>query len=239
MKALLDQYPNADFCYLGDNARAPYGDKPADTILEYAKQATTFLVNKGAGDIVIACNVATTVALNELSQLYPEVNFYGVIDPTVDSVATDDPVRVGVLGTRATVSSGIYEQKLKIVLPKVQVFSVACPLFVPWIEEGFAETPQTDMVVARYLADLKDFQPDLVILGCTHYPFLEESIRGFLGERVKLISSSTEFVKTLPPHLFAGDSGHQEYYFTDPTSHTVDLAQRWLGEGIELQTAKL
>jgi len=239
VKEILNRHSSADFLYLGDTARAPYGDKSITTICQYAQQDVDFLFHAGIKHIAVACNSVSAVAMTDLRLQFPDIAFYDVIRPAIIKIVEANPQRIAVIGTRATISSGVYEIEIIQHLPRVEITSLACPLFVPWVEEGFADSPETDMVVAHYLSNLKDFQPDLVVLACTHYPFLESAIARYLGPNVQLVNSAKALADSLPAELFFMNTANQKFAFTDLSPHTIEIAHAWLGEGIELQPAKL
>jgi glutamate racemase len=190
VRAILDQLPGYDLIYLGDTARAPYGSKSSKTIIDYAFQNTEFLLNRGAKIIVIACNTASSIAYERISESF-NLPLFEVITPTIDLLFNkNDRRRIGVIGTRATVKSGIYQRKIKEINPEAKVYSKACPLLVPLVEEGWLEEHETPMIVKKYLYPLKVRKIDTLILGCTHYPLLTNTIREEIGEGVEIVDSS-------------------------------------------------
>lgn len=235
VKELLQRYPDADFVYLGDTARAPYGDRSPDTIRDFSREDVEFLINHGISDIVIACNSASANALPYLRSTYPDVNFYGVIEPTIQVVKESNPNCVVVFGTRATVNSMVYQQGLREVLPNAKVVAAPCPLLVPWVEEGFMEYGETQLVVQHYVNQITEHRPDSVILGCTHYPPLLAHFREALGPEPRIIMSSTATVEKLPSSLFENNKGVRKYCFTDITPHLQEMVTDWLGEDLDLQ----
>jgi len=203
VKALMEQIPGYDIIYLGDTARTPYGSKSPETIIKYAIENTDFLLEKGANIVVMACNSASSVATGSLVGKY-NIPIFEVITPAVElSVQTSKKMYIGVIGTRATVQSGIYEKKILEINRKARVYSAACPLLVPLVEEGWLKKPVTSMIVKKYLHPLKVRQIDTLILGCTHYPLLNKIIQNKIGKRVNIIDSSAgvankvkDFLKT-------------------------------------------
>ena len=190
VRALMHQLPGYDFVYFGDTARTPYGTKSPDTVIEYALQDTEFLLKKGAKIIVMACNTASSVATERVGDAF-RIPIFDVIAPAVErSLAASSNGRIGVVGTRATVDSGIYQRKIEAVRPEAKVFAAACPLLVPLVEEGWLKKPVTAMIVKKYLHPLKVRQIDTLILGCTHYPLLAGVIQRKIGKRVAIIDSS-------------------------------------------------
>ena len=199
----MRELPHYDLLYFGDTARTPYGNKSADTVRRYARENTAFLLANGARLIVMACNTASSVATESVSSAF-DVPVFEVISPAVArAVCVTRKNRVGVIGTRATVASGIYERKIQTADPAVRVFSRACPLLVPLVEEGWLAKPETTMIVKKYLLPLKTRQIDTLILGCTHYPLLAPVIQRKIGRRVHIIDSSTSVASAVGAFLAA------------------------------------
>ncbi len=171
--------PNESVVYFGDVARAPYGDKEPETLHRYAFQITDFLVSNGAKMMVIACNTVSALCADELREAYPDIPIIDVISPTVSYLAqTDNFRKIGVIATKATINSGTYERKLMEGGVKAQIYSKSCPLFVPLVENGFREGIVVETVVAHYLDSfVRETGIEALILGCTHYPFIEAAIR--------------------------------------------------------------
>jgi len=194
-RAVEQLLPDYSLVYFGDIARTPYGSKSAATIIDYSLRNTEFLLEKGAEIIIIACNSASSVATGALRREF-QVPIIEVITPAADkAIATTRNGRIGVIGTRATIRSGIYEQTICGRHPDFHVFSEACPLLVPLVEEGWTNKQETKMIIRRYLHPLKDKQIDTLVLGCTHYPLLTRLIQARAGRRVTLIDSSVETAK--------------------------------------------
>lgn len=189
LKALHAKFPNESFVYLGDTARLPYGSKSPTTIERYLWQNVQFLETRSVKGIVVACNSASTVLLGKTSD--HNIPLYNVIEPGAKlAIQSSESGRIGVLGTRATVSAQAYVTAIHKISPQTQVWQQACPLLVPLVEEGWDEDPITNLVVYRYLAPLVQQQVDTVILGCTHYPALRTAIAKVVGNHVKLVESS-------------------------------------------------
>jgi glutamate racemase len=188
--ALRQVLPGEDIFYIGDTARVPYGGKSASTIERYSREISALLLGEGAKMIVVACNTASALAVPALSASL-EVPVLGVIAPgaraAVNATRTG---RIGVIGTRATVRSGAYEQAIRALAPEMEVLSEACPLLVPLIEEGWLEDPISDAVIARYLDGLLQKGVDTLVLGCTHYPLLRGAIQRYVGPRITLVDSA-------------------------------------------------
>ncbi|OQX62276.1 MAG: glutamate racemase [Desulfococcus sp. 4484_241] len=190
-RAIMTELAGYDIIYFGDTARTPYGTKSPGTVVKYAMQNTGFLLEKGARIIVMACNTASSVATETIGASFDEPVFE-VITPAVDlATARSRTGTIGVIGTRATINSNVYEKKILERRPDARVYSRACPLLVPLVEEGWLKKPETRMIVKKYLHPLKTRQVDTLILGCTHYPILKDIIGQKIGKRVTVIDSST------------------------------------------------
>lgn len=190
VKGVMDALPGYDIAYFGDTARTPYGTKSSRTVVGYALQNTRFLIDNGAKMIVMACNTASSVATEAVRQEFG-VPVYEVITPAVEqSLEATKKGVIGVIGTRATIASGIYEKKILEKHPRAKVHCNPCPLLVPLVEEGWAKKPETRKIVKKYLHPLKVRQIDTLILGCTHYPVLKDIIADKIGKRVRIIDSS-------------------------------------------------
>jgi glutamate racemase len=189
-RAIMEKIPGYDIVYFGDTAHTPYGTKSPETVIGYTLKNIEFLLSRGASVIVIACNTASSVASAQVLERFA-VPIFEVITPAVElAVNSSRNLRFGVIGTRATVTSGVYEKKIIEMQPGAKVYSIACPLLVPLVEEGWLRKPETAMIIKKYLQPLKARQIDTLILGCTHYPILKTMIQRKIGRRVHLIDSS-------------------------------------------------
>lgn len=199
--AVTRAFPDLDIAYFGDTARTPYGSKSPETVIRYSRENTRFLMDLGARIIVVACNTASSVATAALREEFP-LPVFEVITPAVDMALAAPKVKsIGVIGTRATIGSGVYERQIKERQPKASVFSQACPLIVPLVEEGWLTRPETRSIVKKYLHPLKTRQVDTLILGCTHYPVIKDVIARKIGKRVRVIDSSEAVVASLARHF--------------------------------------
>jgi len=241
-RAIEKLLPENRLIYFGDMARTPYGSKSPETIIRYARQNTQFLLGQGAKIIIIACNTAASVASEILKKEFPVPVFEVVSPATGKAVASSRTGRVGVIGTRATVASGVYEEQIKKAAPDFQVFSCACPLLVPLVEEGWLDGRETKMIVRRYLQPLKQKQIDTFVLGCTHYPLLKDLIQPRIGKRVRIIDSSEEVAFVLKKFLEENENiasemardGENRYYVSDITPAASSIARRIFGRKIDL-----
>ena len=191
-REIMRQMPNERIIYFGDTARVPYGSKSRDTVTRYSRQIVRFLMEQGVKAIAVACNTASAYALPEIEKQCP-VPVIGVIRPGAKTaVSKTRNGRIGVIGTRATISSGTYADVIHQFMPEAEVVGQACPLFVPLVEEGLWEDPVTDEVARRYMASLLDRGIDTLIMGCTHYPLIRRTIGRAAGEQVELINPAYE-----------------------------------------------
>jgi len=196
LKALSERLPGERFLYLGDTARLPYGSKSAATVRRYALNATAHLVARGIKLLVVACNTASSEALDDVTSASP-VPVVGVVEPGARAAAACDARRIGVIGTEGTIRSEAYRRALARLAPKADVRAVPCPLFVPLAEEGWGDNPVTDQIARHYLQPLLDWEIEALILGCTHYPLLEPSLRRVAGPGVRLVDSASSVVETV------------------------------------------
>lgn len=241
-RAVEQLLPEKRLIYFGDLARTPYGSKSAGTLCKYSRQNTEFLLSHGAKIIIVACNSAASVAAELLLAGY-DVPIFEVITPAVaKAVSVTKNNRIGVIGTRATIKSNIYDHKIRQVRGEATVFSQPCPLLVPLVEEGWLGKRETKMILRRYLHPLKHKNVDTLVLGCTHYPLLKEMIARRIGRDVTVIDSSVEvasrvrkFLEMTPEvenSLAVG--GESVYYVSDVTEAATITAQRIFGRKMNL-----
>ena len=243
-RAVEQLLPNHPLIYFGDIARTPYGPKSPETIIGYSIRNTEFLLEKGATIIIIACNSASSVATDALRERF-QVPIIEVISPAVaKAVSISKSRRIGIIGTKATVKSDVYQQKICRINPDFDVFSVACPLLVPLVEEGWLNKRETKMIIRRYLHPLKDKQIDTLVLGCTHYPLLSELIQARIGKRVQLIDSSVEtahhakkYLEKHPQLVPQVEQASHSYYTSDSTETARQVAKRIFNRPMELIVA--
>lgn len=194
VRELVRQLPHEDIIYVGDTARVPYGTKSPDTIRRYAMQIAFYLLQKEVKMIVVACNTASAVALKALSRL--PIPVIGVIEPGArGAVLKSQGLKIGVIGTPATVASHAYKTHIRRYSPRARVLEAACPLFVPLVEEGWLRHPVAKQVARSYLQPLLSSNIDTLVLGCTHYPLLRDTLQAVAGRKVLLIDSADETAK--------------------------------------------
>jgi glutamate racemase len=239
LQRIMEALPKENTVYLGDTARAPYGTKSVETVLRYSFENSEFLLEKGVKIVVVACNTSTAIALGPLKKSL-SVPVVGVIEPGVKrAIKTTKNKKVGVIGTEATIQSGAYTRALKSADPNVEVYSRACPLFVPLVEEGWTDNAVVEMTVQVYLGSLKQSGIDTLVLGCTHYPLLKKAIRKFMGSGVRLVDSAEETAQEVHSLLRKGTSakksgrGVHSFFVTDAPDRFIKVGRRFLGEKVE------
>ena len=195
-RAILDQLPNESTIYIGDTARGPYGPRPLAEVREFALETLDFLVEQGVKALVIACNTASAAMLRDARERY-SVPVIEVIQPAVRrAVAATRSGHIGVIGTRATVDSQAYLDAFA-AAPQLEITSIACPLFVEFVERGETSGTEITKIAREYLAPIMAADVDTLVLGCTHYPLLTGVISYVMGEGVTLVSSAEETAKDL------------------------------------------
>ena len=256
-RALHNRLPNERFIYLGDTARVPYGTKSLATVERYAIENSQFLASRGIKMLVVACNTASALALPAIREKIG-LEVVGVIGPgarrAVKIVETAENPRIAVIATEATVQSNAYAITIRQASEKPLIIQTACPLFVPLAEENWTEEPETFLIAKKYLTKIIDFEPEALVLGCTHYPILRDVIQQTVGYNVKLIDSGEACAEEVAqilnekglanPHKITGtrklcdDLDH--FYVTDAADRFARVAERFLGakpsklESIEL-----
>jgi glutamate racemase len=247
LRTLMEKLPGYDCVYFGDIARVPYGSKSHATIVQYTLQNIDFLIHKGAKIIVMACNTASSIATENVVKKF-DMPVFDVITPAVEEVHNiSKTYKIGVIGTRATIKSGIYEKKIKELNPEANVYSVPCPLLVPLVEEGWLKKPETTMIIKKYLHPLKVKQIDTLILGCTHYPLLKKIIQNKIGKRVNLIDSSVavagEVKRFLEKRTDVDDlldkKGMTRFFVSDVTPQYETTANQILKRNVHFELVKI
>jgi glutamate racemase len=237
-KALARRMPNENLIYFGDTARVPYGSKSPEAIARYSTEAARFLASRGIKLLVIACNTSSAWALPAIRRAV-SVPVIGVIEPGARAaLAASRGGAVGVIGTEATVKSGAYPKALRALAPRARIVSSACPLFVPLVEEGWWSGAVAAAVAAKYLKPLKSARVDVLILGCTHYPYLKGVLERTMGPRVRLIDSAEETARETERALDrlglrarGRGRGSHRFFASDAPERFRRLARRMLGAG--------
>jgi glutamate racemase len=237
--ALIEALPAEHLVYLGDTGRYPYGTKSAETVTRYSLENTEFLLARDVKVLVVACNSASSVALDAIAAR-AGVPVVGVIEPGARAaLARTRSRRVGVIGTEATIGAGAYTRALRALDASIEVYSRACPLFVPLAEEGWTDGAIVQQVAETYLASLARSGIDTLILGCTHYPLLRQPIAAAVGPGVALVDSAEETARDVRALLEAerlvrpAGSGSTSFFVTDVPERFVRIGQRFLGARVQ------
>jgi glutamate racemase len=234
-RAVIEAVPAADTVYLGDTARVPYGTKSAETVTQYSLRNARFLARHEIDLLVVACNTASAVALPSLAAEL-SVPVVGVVEPGARAAARASRTgRIGVIGTQGTVASGAYQAAIRRERPDAVVVARACPLFVPLAEEGWTD-PADEVVrgvVRRYLAPMRDAGVDTLVLGCTHYPLLEEAIAAEVPG-VLLVDSAEAIAAEVRSRFGPGGAGEgsHRFFVTDAPDRFLAVAGRFLGRAV-------
>lgn len=240
LKEINKHLPNEDTIYFGDTARVPYGQRSKETIMKYTFQAINFLSTKDVKAIVIACNTATARALAEAKEKY-DIPIMGVIEAGAKSaVEYTKNKTVGVIGTAATISSNAYNKAIARMDESVEVIGKACPLFVPLVEEGWANKEISSMAAHMYLDELVEKGIDSLVLGCTHYPILKRTIGEAVGMDIKLINPAKETALSLKSVLKENgmlneknEEGTCKYFVSDINEQFSKVAGEFLKRDIK------
>jgi len=245
-KAIQERQIFSNFVYLADTANAPYGEKTHDQVFEYSVRVIDFLFKKGCTLVIVACNTASAGALRKiqsewLPEYYPDKKVLGVIIPTAEAVcdiSKFNKSRVGVIGTSLTINSGKYEQEIKKINPELEVFSQATPLLVEIIEAGDERASLTKEILKNYLQPLLDKNIDILVLGCTHYPFLEQEIKKIIGNKIVIVNSPENIAVKLEEYikkhqiLLDKKTKKEIFYVTGDEKKFKLLGEKFLGREI-------
>jgi glutamate racemase len=246
--AIRQLLPEESMIYFGDTAHLPYGEKSPEAILHYSERIASFLVEEGCKAVVIACNTASSVAYEPLQRQFGgQVPVVNVIDPVVEYYSRQlAPARVGVIGTKATIQSGAYEKSIREKNPGAQVVSLATPLFVPMIEEGFIFDDISNAIIRAYLSKEPIRSVEALILGCTHYPIIKNQISKFYNFSVEVLDSAAIVARSLrdlleEKGLRRNNRGKTEdiFYISDYTAYFEKIAGMFFEETINLKKKNL
>ncbi len=240
LAALQKRLPGHRYIYLGDTARLPYGTKSEATVVRYAVQAARHLVAQDISSLVVACNTASAQALPALREAYPDLPIFGVIDAgALLAAQLSESGRIAVLSTEGTARTGSYARAIAAYRPAAWVTSVACSLLVAVAEEGWHEGPIAEAIVRKYLEPLfgdRDHAPDVIVLGCTHFPLLAGVIRAVVGEKVAIIDSGDAIAAGLDAEPGVGSTLFQ---VTDGPERFARIAGRFLGHAVAASDVEL
>jgi len=236
---LRKKFANANFIYLGDTAHFPYGEKSKDNIELYADRNTHFLLKKGAKVIIIACHTASSLAADYLRNKYKKVLIYDVIEPTVEYINKQDFNRIGIIGTRATINSKIYNKKLKLDLKNI--IQQSCPLLVSLIEENWIDTPEMFSILNYYLSPFKKEKIDGLVLSCTHYSLIKNQVQKILGPKIDIIDPAEILIEKLAENInnFKNEDSQERFYVTDYPLKFTNLSKAFLGKTTKIKKINL
>lgn len=246
VKQIMKELPNENIIYFGDTGRVPYGTRSPDTILKYTRGDIRFLNSFNVKIIVIACGTASSVALPHVKEEF-DTPIVGVVDAAVyKAVRSTKNKKIGIIGTPGTIKSGAYEKLIKAEDNEIRTYTMACPLFVPLVENGHFDTPVTKLVVDEYLREIRDAGVDTLILGCTHYPLLKKVIGEYMGKSVTLIDPGAEVAKYLKKKLSdsmqhdeQAEENRYSYYVSDNVEGFEELGGIFLERKIDGQVKKI
>lgn len=239
VKKLISLMPNEDVVYLGDTGRVPYGSRSKETVIKYSEEDASFLLENNIKAMVVACNTVCSVAIEYLKEKF-DIPIYEVITaPAFAAAKYTKNNKIGVIGTNATIRSGAYKKALSDISHDFQVSMLACPLFVPLVEEGWVDNEVTFKTVENYLSELKSRNIDTLILGCTHYPLLRHVISEFMGSNVTIIDSGAETAVLVANDLIKRGKenskkikGDTKYFVTDSIDGFTNQASKFLQSDI-------
>ncbi|MBI2018642.1 glutamate racemase [Candidatus Daviesbacteria bacterium] len=244
-REIVKQLPHESIIYLGDTARVPYGTRSKEIVIKFALELANFLLRRKVKSLVVACNTISAVALDKIKNISP-VPILDVIAPAVKKgVRATKNKRIGVIGTSGTIQSGAYALQIKKIDPRIKVFSVSCPLFVPLAEEGLHKHQATRLIAKDYLDELVRLKIDTLILGCTHYPLLYDTITEILGPKVTLIDSAQPTIESLKKVLeekgliSENNNPTYEFYVTDAPGRVYQVTRRFFGSKLKGKIKKV
>ena len=235
LKKIQKLLPNENYVYFGDTAHLPYGSKSNDSIIEYSEKIVNFLISKNVKAIIIACNSASSVARERLNKICSDIPIFEVISPAVEkAIKSTKTNHICVIGTEATINSKVYSKKILDMNKNIKVKEIACPLFVPIIEEGLEQTHITDEIIKLYLEPITDSNIDTLILGCTHYPIIKDQLSNTLSSDIRYITSGEPMGQWLKQYLLANDLINKDsnkptdFYVSDAASKFKKLGSKFL-----------
>lgn len=244
-KEVMRQLPKETIYYFGDTLRCPYGPRPTEEVEDFVHEIVSFLMQFPLKAILIACNTATAAAIDSVKERF-DIPVLGVIEPgSRAAIKVSRRKKIAVIGTQGTIQSGAYERMLKSIHPELRVFSLACPEFVPIVEQGLYHTAEAESIVRRALLPLTKMDIDTLILGCTHYPLLQHFIAQTMGDQVKIISSAEETAAELSSLLYHQNLLSEHYgasnrfFATGSTKLFQRIAEEWFGEKVEVEKVEL
>ncbi|EKD46214.1 MAG: hypothetical protein ACD_68C00096G0001 [uncultured bacterium] len=247
VRELFLKLPEFQVVYFGDTARVPYGTKGEEVIKRYAKEDVDFLISQGAKIIIIACHTVSSVASDYLRKTFPKIPIFEVVTPGIEEAYQKSArQRIGVIGTSATVRSGLHKKLLQSI-GQCEVIEKECPLFVPLVEESFVNRPETIKIARYYLRELKLKKIDTLILACTHYPFLKSVIKKVMGNQVRLIDPAVSAVNKLAEYLAANPeisnsllkNNNHQFFASDIPAKFAQISKKLFGKEIKIERVKM
>ena len=239
VREITSKLPWERIIYFGDTARVPYGEKTKEELLSFSDEIIDFLIKQGSKYIIAACNTTSSQVLGCLQKKF-DIRIIGVLEPGAYAASRRTRTgRIGVIGTVGTINSGAYENAIKKHLNKAQVFSAACPRLVPLIEKGFINSDETIAALNNYINPLLDEDIDVLVLGCTHYPFLTEHIKRIVGSKIKIIDPAEYTINTVAAdlHQFGLESpektGCHEFWVSGNPTKFADIGSKLFGRELD------
>jgi len=244
--ALKKKLPNENIIYFGDTEHLPYGEKSEIAIQNFSKRIAQFLIEKKCKALVIACNSASSVAFQSVKQIAKNIPIFNAINPVVTKVAEQcSEFNIGVIGTKATIQSNIYEREIKAICPIAKVSSLVTPLLAPMIEEGFVNEDISRTVITNYLSNEKLADIDHLILACTHYPLIHQEIKDYYKGKVTIIDSANIVAKYIAKQLKGGNllnhntKTEHHFYVSNYTKSFEKSAKFFFREDLKLEEMNL
>ncbi len=238
VKEIFKSLPNRKIIYFGDTARLPYGTKGADFVKKYSAKITQWLLDKDSKIIVVACHPASALAGDSLKEQFKGIPIFDMITPTANKISGLGFKRIGIIGTPGTIKSKAWESHLLKLNSKLKIFSLACPLFVPLVEEGWVDKRATKEIVKEYLSYFKDKKIDGLVLACTHYPMLESVISKIMGKKVEIIDPAKILAGEISQFLLNNGNiktkmGENQFFFSDEPYNLKKICHLCFNKKIE------
>ncbi len=240
--AIIKHLPNEELIYFGDTAHLPYGDKSADAIRYYSLKIVKFLLEQNCKLIVVACNSASSAAYHVLLEFFAgQALFVNVVDPLVETVRQHHFSKVGVIATKATIQSGVYQEKLREAQPDLDLTAMATPLLVPMIEEGYHDDNISEAIISKYLSDPRFENIEALLLACTHYPLIRNHIEDYFNQKIRVFDSTDIVAKVIQHYLIQRDllnpgrQGPHRFCVSDYTQSFEETTRLFYREKIELE----
>ena len=237
LKCLLENLPNEEYIYLGDLANLPYGNKSTKSIIDYSIKCIEFLQSKNVKCIIVACNTASSVALKSIKEL-SSVPVFDVINPCVDNIVRTDNKKVAIIGTEKTIESDVYSALIKKHKKNIKIYTQACPLFVPIVEEGLGGSKIAKLAIEYYLSNIRAHNIDQLVLGCTHYPVIIKELQKYFNDKIDILHSGP-FISEQLLKYFKQKSKREKapiYYVTDLPDRFQTLGNRFFNQKINSVT---